>query len=578
MSITSKLIKKFIIQFVLVLFIITTALIIGLVMFAIDWSEADMKVDFSKTSSEYLESLVSIDSNGEISIKDNAVQSIREQQGWFCIVNENKEILYSIDLPPDIKELIEHKPLSYFSSNPQIPQQIKFWSIPVNEKSETFIFGRENLSAEILNNVLKDVDWDTLRISEGILASSKLADVDLIFLDSDNKVIKSFPDKANANVEVSQSGVLFSGVEPWNYKNISSSYYHEETGTTLVVSTPNEYYHPDNSNMPGNKAIIKNVIIVFSGLLCILILLSFLLAKNFGLPILHIMKWLENLSNNDFSEPLSKKGRPLSQDSKGDLKKAYKIFAEVIGALRALTVSLQDNVDQIKKINNTREEWITGLSHDLKTPLSTLYGYSIMLESDQYDWSQDDVRNMASTMRNKADYMSGLIEDFNLTYRLKNDAVPIDKEEVEVNSEVNKIIEDFKENVISEGYHIHFHSEQKEIKYPISKIWFKRILDNLLANSIKHNPSGTQIIVEVQGMSQSSFHLIIRDNGVGMDKGTVENLFNRYYRGTNTEEFNTGTGLGLAITKELVLRHGGEIFVESDIGVGTKITIIFERE
>ncbi len=67
------------------------------------------------------------------------------------------------------------------------------------------------------------------------------------------------------------------------------------------------------------------------------------------------------------------------------------------------------------------------MSHDLKTPLSSIYGYSMMLESKQYDWSPEEVKEMGQVVREKSEYMSKLIEDLNLTYRLKNDALPIER-------------------------------------------------------------------------------------------------------------------------------------------------------
>lgn len=88
-------------------------------------------------------------------------------------------------------------------------------------------------------------------------------------------------------------------------------------------------------------------------------------------------------------------------------------------SLTQLSTKLADNECKIQQSEKLREEWITGLSHDLKTPLSSIYGYSKMLSSKDYEWSQDDVRKFAVTMQEKAEYMDVLIEDLTYTYQLK---------------------------------------------------------------------------------------------------------------------------------------------------------------
>ncbi len=108
----------------------------------------------------------------------------------------------------------------------------------------------------------------------------------------------------------------------------------------------------------------------------------------------------------------------------------------------------------------------------------------------------------------------------------------------------------------------------------MKKKWFQRIIENLLVNAVKHNNETTNVIVKLS-QNENSFTLSISDNGKGMDDKTKELLFERYYRGTNTEESNIGTGLGLAITKQLVHAHNGTISIDSELGKGTTIILVF---
>lgn len=89
-------------------------------------------------------------------------------------------------------------------------------------------------------------------------------------------------------------------------------------------------------------------------------------------------------------------------------------------------------------LQQTREEWITGLTHDLKTPLSSIYGYALLLESNQYNWTDRDIQQFGSVMKEKSQYMTTLIDDLSLTYQLKNNSLPAQHVNVEINQFVQK--------------------------------------------------------------------------------------------------------------------------------------------
>lgn len=225
-------------------------------------------------------------------------------------------------------------------------------------------------------------------------------------------------------------------------------------------------------------------------------------------------------------------------------------------------------------LQQTREEWITGLTHDLKTPLSSIYGYALLLESQQYNWTDRDIQQFGSVMKEKSQYMTTLIDDLSLTYQLKNNSLPAQHVNIEMNQFVQKVLLQFINNPTLQNQNIEFVPSSNKIQYFIEEKWFQRIIENLLVNAVKHNNETTNVSVKLS-QNATSFTLSISDNGKGMDDKTKELLFERYYRGTNTEESNIGTGLGLAITKQLVHAHNGTISIESELGKGTTIILVF---
>ncbi|MDI6686510.1 sensor histidine kinase, partial [Bacillus subtilis] len=106
-----------------------------------------------------------------------------------------------------------------------------------------------------------------------------------------------------------------------------------------------------------------------------------------------------------------------------------------------------------------------------------------------------EVKEMGQVVREKSEYISKLIEYLNLTYRQKKDALPIERNLTSLIPFFKNVSEDFKKNPFSEGYDISFVSTEEHIEFALDEAWFRRILDNLLGNAVKHNDKGTEIQV-----------------------------------------------------------------------------------
>ena len=217
---------------------------------------------------------------------------------------------------------------------------------------------------------------------------------------------------------------------------------------------------------------------------------------------------------------------------------------------------------------------MSGISHDLRTPLSTIHGYGHLLESGQYEWTERELRDMGSMIRSKGDYMVKLIEDFSLSFQLQNKALSLQTAHIDLDQFLAAALRRFADDKTLQDYQFHYISPGSPVYWQIDERWFQRILDNLVYNGVKHNPPGTDITVRLQ-KNADSFLLSVEDNGKGMDAATLEQLFSRYYRGVNTEEQIEGSGLGMSIARKLAGLHGGTITAESRTGAGTVILLSF---
>ena len=180
---------------------------------------------------------------------------------------------------------------------------------------------------------------------------------------------------------------------------------------------PNPSYKPFEE--PLNKALIVFVSSFFGLHIILLIGVTFLsisISRQFVRPLVYVLSRIERLAQFDYSEVRDKK---VHHQKTGKLKRKFKLFQPVDESLNHLSERLDSNERQIKHAEQLREEWITGLSHDLKTPLSSIYGYSTMLASEDYEWTKEEIRIFATTMQEKATYMDALIKDLTYTYQLK---------------------------------------------------------------------------------------------------------------------------------------------------------------
>ncbi|MED1620620.1 sensor histidine kinase [Bacillus pseudomycoides] len=576
MNLSRRIIIQFIIQHIFVLFTLLIAVIVAFVylghLFSTTLYEPNVPEFDNFTMSQHVSS-----ENGRITLSSEVKEMIEEKNDWLQIVDKNGKVLYDFNTPEDVPGSYTKTTLvAYLQHHIQSPYKFTYWDIEVKEKTAIVIYGGK-LKSNTLLQELKQEHGSPLSAEFSLTEKEKkqltAEGATLQIFNAQGEEIFAYPKTKRNSFSAIQA--VLSEKEPWNHKENISSLYNPEDQTLFTITVKNDHYYPSDMN---EDLLTKKIFIGFGVIILIafvyLVILSIWYGRKFGKPLLHTMRWLKNIASGKYEEPVSKKGRTVRFRRSGKEKWSFRLFKDVTNALEHLSITLKKNESIRQVIQQTREEWITGLTHDLKTPLSSIYGYSLLLESKQYNWDDNDIQQFGRVIREKSQYMTTLIDDLSLTYQLKNNAIPSQHVKVEINQFVQKVLLQFINNPTLQNQNIEFVPSSNAIHYSIEEKWFQRIIENLLANAVKHNNETTNIIVKL-GQNKQSFTLSISDNGKGMDEQTKELLFERYYRGTNTEENNAGTGLGLAITKQLVLAHNGTISIESEIEKGTTITMVF---
>ncbi|HFK1738839.1 MULTISPECIES: sensor histidine kinase [Bacillus] len=576
MNFNKRLIIQFIMQhvFVLVTLLIAVVAAFTYLIFLLTSTlyEPNIPDSDSFTISRYISS-----EDGHISLQSEVQDLIKEKNDWLQVVDENGKILYHFNTPNDVPNAYTKTSLvAYIQHHIESNYKFTYWEIELEEKKVLVIYGGMLKSNALLTAIQKDhssltMDSFTLTDQEKQLLSKEKAALQIF--NQNGEEVFAYP--AGKKKTFSAIQIALNEKEPWNHKENTSSFYDANSGNLLVVTAKNDHYYPDDEI----EDVFTKKFLIGCGLILLivfvyLVILSIWYGNKFGKPLLHAMRWLKNIAGGKYEEPISKKGKPVRFRRSGKEKWSFRLFRDVTSSLEHLSITLKKNDAMRQVLQQTREEWITGLTHDLKTPLSSIYGYALLLESNQYNWTDCDIQQFGSVMKEKSQYMTTLIDDLSLTYQLKNNSLPAQHVNVEINQFVQKVLLQFINNPTLQNQNIEFVPSSNKIQYFIEEKWFQRIIENLLVNAVKHNNETTTVIVKLS-QNANSFTLSISDDGKGMDEKTKELLFERYYRGTNTEESNIGTGLGLAITKQLVHAHNGTISVDSALGNGTTIILVF---
>ncbi|KQL37435.1 sensor histidine kinase KdpD [Psychrobacillus sp. FJAT-21963] len=551
MSLSGKMTTRFLAYFVIfysVLLIVSIGLI---VYFVYDLMESNSYSDIRELDAFELESDFTKDSNGVYHLSQKLIDSAHENTGLVQLINKNGKVLASSE---NNSNCCESYTLSQFVAMTKTKEAF------VWEQGDGLyiVFIEKHPATQLLSMIVQEnigsLSHETKKQLEDTDASLEIYTTE----GRRKQVVYGDKKQALSGIEILASSHNYS-----ERKEVVASEILED-GTIAVVRMNNSNYYPfEPAFLDGMKKFGIGLLLFHLILFFFTILFSFWIGNRFGRPVLFFLKRIEKLAEQDY-KPLD--DRRLRTKKTGRFKRKYRVYEDIDRSLSRLANTLEANERKIKQTEKLREDWITGLSHDLKTPLSSIYGYSTMLASDDYDWSNLEVKNFAKTMQEKSNYMDALIEDLTYTYQLKNNAIAINKVDVNLLSFLKMYVKNSVWGDIQDPQgdkHAHVFIDPK---------LFERVLDNLVGNAIKHTPKGTKVYLKVNQM-KDTVQLIIWDEGKGIPKEELESLFDRYYRGTNTTSEVSGTGLGLAITKQLVEAHDGHIHVESS-DKGTIVTII----
>lgn len=264
--------------------------------------------------------------------------------------------------------------------------------------------------------------------------------------------------------------------------------------------------------------------------------------------------------------------RNIIQNSYKPLKETG-VFGGIYSSLNKMDMEIRRSEKMQQETDRTRKEWIANITHDLKTPLSPIKGYAELL-SEGSSLDLQAVQDYGAIILKNVNHMEKLMNDLKLTYQLEAGAIPYTPQEIRIVRFIKELVIDIANDPAFSKRAIEFENDIPETVITADPDLLSRAIGNIVINALVHNPLDTKVKITVNKALDSNLSVSISDNGKGMNETELSDLWNRYYRGTNTKERPEGSGLGLAIAKQIITLHGGDITVKSSPGIGTEFIIM----
>lgn len=277
-------------------------------------------------------------------------------------------------------------------------------------------------------------------------------------------------------------------------------------------------------------------------------------------------------------EPISQLKNAVSEISLGNLnleitEDGDDEIRELCADFEKMRVQLKDSVRIRRKYDDNRKMLVSSISHDLKTPITSIKGYVEGI-LDGVANTEEKIDAYLKTIYSKAQLMDIMIDDLLLYSRLDLNQVPFNFEKTNIIDFFQYCVDESIYELQKSNIEISLQNDLKEAKYVmLDKEKMQRVVLNIIDNSRKYmNKEKGQIVIMLRE-TKSSIIIEIKDNGSGIDKNHLNRIFDRFYRADPARTEIKGSGLGLAISKQIVEGHKGKIWAISHENLGTSIII-----
>ncbi|MCI6859166.1 MAG: HAMP domain-containing histidine kinase [Eubacterium sp.] len=299
--------------------------------------------------------------------------------------------------------------------------------------------------------------------------------------------------------------------------------------------------------MSQSAALDACVVAVFTMLL--LMIYFILISHNFVSYVREIISGVERMKSGEFTEEIPVRG----EDE----------FSEIAGSINEMRQNLYETLESRKDAERTKDELITNVAHDLRTPLTSILGYLDLLTQGDF-LTDEQKQKYLGIVSSKARQLETLVKDLFDYTRYDKNKVKIKKEILDLNLFVPQLVDEFYPSFMDHQLECRTDFYEGALNIEGNGELLARAIGNLVSNAIKYGADGKLVEVKT-GINDGRAYVAIVNYGKIIPAEDLEKIFDKFYRVENSRSLKTGgTGLGLAIAKNIVTLHDGVIWATSD--------------
>lgn len=279
-------------------------------------------------------------------------------------------------------------------------------------------------------------------------------------------------------------------------------------------------------------------------------------------------------------EPLNQINLGIEKMSEGNLSvrldfEGYKEIESIRDSFNYMVEEIKVANDNKEKLEKSKRNMIRDIAHDIKTPITSIVGYSKAL-SDGTVKDVDEKNLYLNYIYNKTLRLDYLVNELFLFTKLDSIDYRLNIQEKDICEFLRGIVALNYGEIEEVEFNLEIDIQEEPIYYKFDIKELERAIGNIITNSLKYNDKGTTLFIGLSE-SENQIEIIIKDNGIGINEELKENVFEEFVRGDLARDSSGGSGLGLAITKKIIELHKGKIILNSKEGHGSEFKIIFQK-
>lgn len=259
------------------------------------------------------------------------------------------------------------------------------------------------------------------------------------------------------------------------------------------------------------------------------------------------------------------------------LSEGKEVSLSVEGELSEIAHSVNKASRILSRQNEARVNWISGVSHDIRTPLSMIMGYAQRIAGDH--GAGDNIRHEAAIIQKQSEKIRDLVQDLNLVSQLEYEMQPLHKESVRLSKLLRSYTAELLNTGLPDRYSIELEiaSAAEAFTLDCDERLMMRAINNLVQNSIRHNPDGCDIVLGLT-CADETISISVSDNGVGLSAEKLKELKEKpHYMKSTDDRLDLRHGLGLILVRQIVEAHQGTMVISNKGQAGCEVAMIFPK-